>query len=676
MSGPPRAEAVVDLDAVRANVAPAARGRRRHPAAGRGQGRRLRPRHAAGGPGGPGGRCRLARASRCARRRWRCAPPATPAGCCAGWRHRGSPTATRSRPGSTSPPRRDRQLAEVVAAARSVGRPGPAAAQGRHRAVPQRVPAGALAGAGGRRRPRRPARRPPGGDRGLVALRLRRRARPPRQRRAAAGLRRGARRGRARRARARGAAPGQLAGHADPARRALRPGPAGLAVYGLSPAPAGRDSADGVRAAARPDPHAPGWRRSSGCRRVPGCRTATRSSPTAADHARAGAASATATGSRARRPTAPRSQVGRRRARVVGNVCMDQLVVDLGAGLRRGGRATRWCCSVPATHGEPTAQDWADWTGTIAYEVVTRLGGRIAPALPRGVRHDERPRVEARARRGGGGRRRDSRGRGGRAGRPAHPGARRASTRRRCTSSAALRAEPAHGRGRRRRAAARRGGRGRPGRLAGQPDAGVRARLHPRAWTAGTSSARRCAAGTGWCSTTSAATAGPAARTRAHSTIEQLGRDLAAVLAHEVPTGPVVLIGHSMGGMTLMAFAEQFPEVVGRAGRRRGVPRHQLRRRRAAAARRARPAARPGPAAGRGGAGPAAVAGRDRPSHHRVRADQAAGLRRGGAGRVRRVRRPDDRRDAFRRDLGLLPERPQPPPRDRSLAAYADLPAW
>ena len=48
----------------------------------------------------------------------------------------------------------------------------------------------------------------------------------------------------------------------------------------------------------------------------------------------------------------------------------------------------------------------------------------------------------------------------------------------------------------------------------------------------------------------------------AHSTIEQLGRDLAAVLAQEVPTGPIVLIGHSMGGMTLMAFAEQYPEVV------------------------------------------------------------------------------------------------------------------
>jgi alanine racemase len=26
--------------------------------------------------------------------------------------------------------------------------------------------------------------------------------------------------------------------------------------------------------------------------------------------------------------------------------------------------------------GEPTAQDWAEWCGTISYEIVTRIGGR------------------------------------------------------------------------------------------------------------------------------------------------------------------------------------------------------------------------------------------------------------------------------------------------------------
>ena len=32
----------------------------------------------------------------------------------------------------------------------------------------------------------------------------------------------------------------------------------------------------------------------------------------------------------------------------------------------------------PGVHGEPTAQDWADACGTISYEIVTRMGGRLA----------------------------------------------------------------------------------------------------------------------------------------------------------------------------------------------------------------------------------------------------------------------------------------------------------
>ena len=51
--------------------------------------------------------------------------------------------------------------------------------------------------------------------------------------------------------------------------------------------------------------------------------------------------------------------------------------------------------------------------------------------------------------------------------------------------------------------------------------------------------------------------------TPAHSTIEQLGRDLYAVLQSTAPRGPVVLVGHSMGGMTIMALAEQHPELFG-----------------------------------------------------------------------------------------------------------------
>jgi len=46
-------------------------------------------------------------------------------------------------------------------------------------------------------------------------------------------------------------------------------------------------------------------------------------------------------------------------------------------------------------------------------------------------------------------------------------------------------------------------------------------------------------------------------------TIEQLGKDLHSVLQAVAPTGPVVLVGHSMGGMTILALADQHPELFG-----------------------------------------------------------------------------------------------------------------
>ncbi|GGU35120.1 alpha/beta fold hydrolase [Streptomyces lavendofoliae] len=45
-------------------------------------------------------------------------------------------------------------------------------------------------------------------------------------------------------------------------------------------------------------------------------------------------------------------------------------------------------------------------------------------------------------------------------------------------------------------------------------------------------------------------------------TIDQLGRDLKAVVDAAAPEGPLVLVGHSMGGMTVMALAEQYPELI------------------------------------------------------------------------------------------------------------------
>jgi pimeloyl-ACP methyl ester carboxylesterase len=47
------------------------------------------------------------------------------------------------------------------------------------------------------------------------------------------------------------------------------------------------------------------------------------------------------------------------------------------------------------------------------------------------------------------------------------------------------------------------------------------------------------------------------------STIEQLAGDLATVLETRVPSGPVVLVGHSMGGMTIMGLAALRPELFG-----------------------------------------------------------------------------------------------------------------
>ncbi|MDT3438509.1 alpha/beta hydrolase [Pseudofrankia sp. BMG5.37] len=43
-------------------------------------------------------------------------------------------------------------------------------------------------------------------------------------------------------------------------------------------------------------------------------------------------------------------------------------------------------------------------------------------------------------------------------------------------------------------------------------------------------------------------------------TIDQIADDLYAVLEATVPTGPVVLVGHSMGGMTILGLAERHPE--------------------------------------------------------------------------------------------------------------------
>ncbi|MDO9379535.1 MAG: alanine racemase [Nocardioidaceae bacterium] len=60
---------------------------------------------------------------------------------------------------------------------------------------------------------------------------------------------------------------------------------------------------------------------------------------------------------------------------VVGRICMDQCVVDLGdVAAARGDEVV----ILGDVAGAPSAEDWAEASGTIGYEVVTRLGGRIA----------------------------------------------------------------------------------------------------------------------------------------------------------------------------------------------------------------------------------------------------------------------------------------------------------
>jgi alanine racemase len=82
----------------------------------------------------------------------------------------------------------------------------------------------------------------------------------------------------------------------------------------------------------------------------------------------------------------PRSATGRaqvwvggrsgRRVPVVGRICMDQVLVDLGPAARED-VGEEVVVLGPGLLGEPTAEDWAVAAGTISYEVVARLGCRL-----------------------------------------------------------------------------------------------------------------------------------------------------------------------------------------------------------------------------------------------------------------------------------------------------------
>src|SRR5579859_4554489 len=64
-----------------------------------------------------------------------------------------------------------------------------------------------------------------------------------------------------------------------------------------------------------------------------------------------------------------------RRLTIAGTVCMNQCVVDAGdMAVAEGDEVTLFG---PGDRGEPTAQEWADLLGTISYDIVTRFTAKI-----------------------------------------------------------------------------------------------------------------------------------------------------------------------------------------------------------------------------------------------------------------------------------------------------------
>lgn len=92
-----------------------------------------------------------------------------------------------------------------------------------------------------------------------------------------------------------------------------------------------------------------------------------------------------------------RSEAGLLNAPLVGRVCMDQFMVDLGQAEGSPGTPTARSGQAPAApgdtaillgsgaFGEPLADDWAQAAGTINYEIVTNLGAHIPRIYRDGV---------------------------------------------------------------------------------------------------------------------------------------------------------------------------------------------------------------------------------------------------------------------------------------------------
>lgn len=79
-------------------------------------------------------------------------------------------------------------------------------------------------------------------------------------------------------------------------------------------------------------------------------------------------------------------QIGERRYPQIGRVCMDQVVVDLGADPGPVAEGDAAILFGEGAGGGPVAQDWADALDTIHYEVVTGVRGRVVRTYTGGDR--------------------------------------------------------------------------------------------------------------------------------------------------------------------------------------------------------------------------------------------------------------------------------------------------
>ncbi|MEV5952806.1 alanine racemase [Streptomyces sp. NPDC051987] len=81
--------------------------------------------------------------------------------------------------------------------------------------------------------------------------------------------------------------------------------------------------------------------------------------------------------------------VGGKWRTAAGRIAMDQFVVDLGGDEPEAGAEA--VLFGPGDRGEPTAEDWAQAAGTIAYEIVTRIGTRVPRVYVNGEPSGQEP---------------------------------------------------------------------------------------------------------------------------------------------------------------------------------------------------------------------------------------------------------------------------------------------